>query len=175
MNAWFISYHRCRSVIHLCRLSSRLILRALGFHQPGMTDPQLESHRSQLPTECLRRCTVYHPALRQDIDSFAFCFVTYPSNTWVWWQNRISAVSHQITWWHKWWDYSKKFYVPSLVIMNNALEPIYQNLCPSKSHLAFQLGHQQVAARTVEVVGTAVAESPKSQVIWELSQSFSFW
>lgn len=81
MNAWFISYHRCRSVIHLCRLSSRLILRALGFHQPGMTDPQLESHRSQLPTECLRRCTVYHPALRQDIDSFAFCFVTYPSNT----------------------------------------------------------------------------------------------
>lgn len=49
----------------------------------------------------------------------------------------------------------------SLVIMNNALEPIYQILCPSKSHLAFQLGHQQVAARTVEVVGTAVAEMPK--------------
>lgn len=47
--------------------------------------------------------------------------------------------------------------------MNNAQEPIYQNLCPSKSHLAFQLGHQQVAARTVEVVGTAVAEIQKSQ------------
>lgn len=49
----------------------------------------------------------------------------------------------------------------SLVIMNNAKAAICQNLCPSKSYFAFQLGHQQVAASTVEVSGTAVAEMPK--------------
>ncbi len=51
-----------------------------------------------------------------------------------------------------------------LVIVNSARGPRRQNVCLNYSHLAFQHGHQWVAAeaaRTVEVVGTVVAEMPR--------------
>lgn len=155
--AWFDNYHRHRPVTRLRRQSSQLLLWAHGVHRPGMTDSQLECHCSQLPMEIfslppsfattyllLRPFALYPtcPVLGSDDRAgLVLPLIKSPSDT----NGATTYNTFMLKFNHN--QQCSRIMIPEYV-----------------SHLAFQQGHQQVAAQdasTVEVVGTAGAEMTK--------------